>query len=590
MSETMAPEFDRPLAKPVKTLGRLRLWPLGVLLLILIAAKLPEQFVEMGMAMFFVGALAPLVIALAMVIWWCFASRSPRAERWLGLLALLAIVGISYAILHPSMRGFGFVMGAFPIGVGATAAAFLIFARLGTRIRLPATLLVAAIAFGSGALIRSEGIAGDFRADLRWRWEPTAEDQFLASLEKPSPGSRGQPETEQTTESIGDVLWGEFRGPHRDGVVPDAVLKSDWKQEPPKELWRRKIGPGWSSFTLAGNRLFTQEQRGESECVVCYSADTGEERWINSWPARFWEAIAGAGPRGTPTISDGKVFALGATGRLQCLDPLTGTVIWTRELKTEAKREPPTWGFASSPLVLGDVVIVHAGGQGNKGMLAFDRATGEPRWSVPSGDHSYSSPQLAAVNGQNVVLMLTNTGLEATDADQGKQLWNYEWGAGGYRVVQPLVLDGSDVVLGTGMGTGTRRVGIGVHDNVVQFVERWTSLDMKPDYNDYVVHKGYLYGFDHNIFGCVDLETGKRKWKKGRYGNGQVLLLPKEDQLLVLSEMGELVLLRANPEKLEELTRWKALEGKTWNHPILVGNRLFARNGEEAACFELPLK
>ena len=247
------------------------------------------------------------------------------------------------------------------------------------------------------------------------------------------------------------------------------------------------------------------------------------------------------------------------------------------------------WGFSSSPLVAHGRVIVHAGGSGDKGILAYDLATGEPAWGAPSGDHSYSSPQLATVAGRPCVLMLTNTGLTAHDPKTGQTQWEHEWKYEGYRVVQPLVVGEASVLLGTGAGSGTRRLDVKPDGAAPNVAERWTSSAMKPAFNDFVAHKGHLFGFDNNIFACIDLETGKKQWKEGRYGNGQVLLLPEADQLLVTSEKGELVLLRANPTRHEELARFPALKGKTWNHPILVGNRLYVRNGEEAAAFDLTL-
>jgi outer membrane protein assembly factor BamB len=244
------------------------------------------------------------------------------------------------------------------------------------------------------------------------------------------------------------------------------------------------------------------------------------------------------------------------------------------------------WGFSSSPLVANGCVIVHAGGTDDKGTLAYDAQTGDLRWGAPAGDHSYSSPQLATVAGRESVLMLTNTGLHAYDPLTGQVQWDHEWKFNLYRVVQPLVVDDSSVLLGTMVGAGTRRIDLAPNGKPTA---RWTSLALKPGFNDYVAHHGHLFGFDNNIFACLDLETGAKKWKDGRYGNGQVLLLPDGDQLLVISEKGELVLLRANPEKHEELARFSALQGKTWNHPVLVRNRLYVRNGEEAACFELNL-
>ena len=347
---------------------------------------------------------------------------------------------------------------------------------------------------------------------------------------------------------------------------------------------------GLVEFSVAGHSIFTQEQRGDAEAIVCYDADTGNERWSHTSPARFWESVAGAGPRATPTLKDGKLFAVGATGLVHCLNPANGTPIWERDLTKDAARAPLTWGFSSSPLVLGDVVIVYAGGADEKGVFAYDINSGEPRWSVPAGDHSYSSPQLANVAGRDVVLMLTNTGLTAIDPLDGKEAWNYEWKYEGYRTLQPLVVDGSGILLGTGMGTGTRRVDVTLASSgSPEINDRWTSLEMKPDFNDYVAHNGFLYGFDHNFFTCVDLETGKRTWKKRGYGNGQVLLLPDADQLLVLTENGDVVVLRTDSKNSEELARTKVLDNKTWNHPVLVGDRLYVRNGEEAVCLQLPL-
>jgi len=579
-SESVTVDSPRPL----------RVWPGLVLLALLAVAKAPAYLTEeFSYGMFMFSVFAPLLVGLGILLWWSLASRATGRERWLGPLGVILVGVASYLLLDPSIKGMGFLFFVMPTGVAAVGLALVCLGRALPAMRMSAAILAAALGFMSWDLTRNDGIWGDFRTSLHWRWEPTAEERLLASLQRDGAQASGAATESLSGETIESAEWPEFRGPRRDGTIPAVVLDTDWEAHPPKEIWRRKVGPGWSSFAVAGHSIFTQEQRGDIEVVACYDADTGAQKWIHESPARFWESVAGAGPRATPTLKDGRLFAVGATGLVHCLNPKTGAVIWQRDLERDAERKPLTWGFSSSPLVVGETVIVYAGGADDKGVFAYDIQSGEPRWKVPAGDHSYSSPQLATVAGHDWVLMLTNTGLSAIDPANGTNAWMYEWKYNGYRTLQPLVVEESGILLGTGMGTGTRRVDVTLDNAVPQIKDRWTSLDMKPDFNDYVAHKGCLYGFDHNIFACVDLETGKRLWKKGRYGNGQVLLLPEADQLLVLTEMGDIVVLRANPKDLEELARKKVLADKTWNHPVLVGNRLYVRNGEEAVCLEVPL-
>ncbi len=583
---TQSIDAVEPAARPYA----LRVWPAILLLVLLVVARLsPHLAQEMSFGLFMFAVNAPLVAGLGILVWWMFGSRAAGRERWLGPLAVVAIGLVCYLLLDPSLKGMGFFFYVVPTGMAALSLMLICLSRARADVRLGGALAAALVGFMGWDMARSEGIWGDFKTSLVWRWKPTAEQLFLASLDQRSASESQTAEGASLADETTDPAWPEFRGPHRNGVVPGLVIDTDWQKHPPQELWRRKVGPGWSSFAVAGHSIFTQEQRGDAEAVVCYDADTGHERWNHTSPARFWESVAGAGPRATPTLKDGKLFAVGATGLVHCLNPANGALVWERDLTKDAAREPLTWGFSSSPLVLGDVVIVYAGGADDKGVFAYDINTGEPRWSVPAGDHSYSSPHSAKIAGRDVVLMLTNTGLTAIDPVDGKTAWAYDWKYEGYRTLQPLVVDGSAILIGTGMGTGTRRVDVSLAAGEPAISDRWTSLEMKPDFNDYLAHKGFLYGFDHNIFACIDLETGKRAWKKGRYGNGQALLLPDADQLLVLTENGEVVVLRTDSKNLEELARTKVLNNKTWNHPVLVGDRLYVRNGEEAVCLQLPL-
>jgi outer membrane protein assembly factor BamB len=353
-------------------------------------------------------------------------------------------------------------------------------------------------------------------------------------------------------------------------------------------MWRRPIGPGWSSFAVRGDLLYTQEQRGEEEIVACYKVSTGEPVWRHSDPARFWESNAGAGPRATPTLSNGRVYAFGATGILNALDAGNGNVIWTRNVASDTGRTVPEWGFSSSPLVGDDVVIIAASGT----LAAYDLTSGNPRWVGQREPGSYSSPHRATIDGVAQVLLLSGSGAAGFAPATGALLWEHRWQAGGFTIVQPATLAGGDILINgitMGGGAGIRRISVTHTPGGWSVEERWTSNGLKPYFNDFVVHEGHAFGFDGSILACIDLADGKRKWKGGRYGNGQLVLLSDQDLLLVLSEEGDLALVGATTDGFKEIARITALHGKTWNHPVVVGDVLLVRNGEEMAAFRLSL-
>jgi outer membrane protein assembly factor BamB len=577
---------------PTPRTVRLRIWPALPPLLYMLGATLAKPFVqEITFRTIVLLMFGPMVCAALLIVWWLFASRARWLDRLLGLAGMAVLVVAAMLLGDQTIRSIP-VPAVSPLMIGAIAAfaaGAVVLSFWGSRPATVAGLLAFALTLGYWDSVQFDGVSGDFKSATHWRWEKSAEEEFLATLPAKAPAA-----APGKSEPLGRVEWPQFRGPNRDGSVSGVALSADWKSHPPKQIWEHKVGPGWSSFCVAGDRLFTQEQRGEKEVVVCYDANNGEERWAHESQARFYEAMGGVGPRATPTLSGGMLYAQGATGLLQCLDPLTGSAKWERDIAKDAARpKPPIWGYAASPLVVGGMVITYGAGDGDFGLLAYDAKTGDPKWHAPAGKETYSSPELAKLAGREVVLLLDDVGLTAVDAHTGTPAWNYEWNNKHYRVVQPLLVGGSSVLLGTGLGgeqLGTRRIDVAADKgDTVKFSDRWTTTDMKPAFNDYVAFNGYLYGLDHNILCCVDLESGAKKWKNGRYGNGQILLLSDAGQLLVLSESGELALVRANPSKFEELARHKVLEGKTWNHPVLVKNRLYVRNAEKAACFEVPL-
>ena len=229
-----------------------------------------------------------------------------------------------------------------------------------------------------------------------------------------------------------------------------------------------------------------------------------------------------------------------------------------------------------------------AGGDDGKGLLAYRADTGGPAWSAPTGHGSYSSPHLAWLGGQPQILSLNDDGLIAVEPTTGNVMWKHPSPMPGAPLsLQPHPLRDREVLVTSVAEFGLAMLDL-VHEGDAWKVEkRWASGSIHPSFNDFVVHKGAAFGFDEAIFACIDVETGKRLWKKGRYGHGQVLLLADQELLLILAESGEAVLLAANPEKHDELCRFQVIEGKTWNHPALAHGRLYVRNAEEIACYEL---
>jgi outer membrane protein assembly factor BamB len=560
-----------------------RLWPGVVIVVLQLLSLFVVPAVVPGALIF--GMLGGAVCALLVLVWWAFFSRVPRVERW-GAIALMVVAILATRfVLHQSIAGAGMGM-LFPLyGVISVGIALVVAAAVGRglsararRAVLAASILLACAAW---ALVRTGGITGDADSDLAWRWSQTPEERLLAQT---GDERAALPRALVASETGAD--WPGFRGAGRDGVARGARIATDWKASPPVELWRRPIGPGWSSFAVRGGRLYTQEQRGEHEVVTCYSASTGEPVWMHRDAARFYESNGGAGPRATPTLGDdGHVYTLGATGILNALKADDGSVVWSRNAASDTKTKLPGWGYSGSPLVLDDAVVIAAGGT----LAAYDRASGEPRWIGPQVNCCYSSPQRVTLGGVTQVVLMNGPGAIGVAPADGRVLWQHPLPTGG-RIVQPALTADGDLLLAQGEGGDLSRIAVTQGAGGWTAEERWSSYGLKPYFSDFVVHKGHAYGFDNGKIACIDLKDGGGKWDGGDYGSGQLVLLPEQDVLLLVSEQGELALVGATPDRFTELARFPAIKGKTWNHPVLAGDLLLVRNGEEMAAFRLSLQ
>jgi outer membrane protein assembly factor BamB len=545
MMMAMDADSTAPTAKTSKQ--SIRWWPaifalgLGIALQSAAAIGFSENLTYLIFGSLFI--IWPLTVFL-LLLWWTFASRLSWSTRRLGLAAVLA--------------------------------SYLSFV----------------------AVFRFDEFDGAMIPQFSFRWRPTARDrsqEFFKTRgtanESPAVAIEVPEESDAPIVAVaGD--WPEFRGPNRDDVVIGETLRSDWATRPPRQLWKQPIGLGWGSFAVVGRRAWTIEQRGPEELVVCYEVETGREFWSHSDQTRFESVQGGIGPRSTPTVHEGKVFTQGATGILNCLDAATGTRLWSRNTLEDAGSPNLDWGQSGSPLIVDDLVIVTPGNNNtasrtNKSsVIAYRRDTGDKVWAAEGRHGSYSSPQLATLHGKQQVLIFDGQGVIALLPTTGQRLWSFDWiNTPEINAAQPLLVDDQSVLIGSGYGLGSALLNVTVRESEWTSNLQWSSKQFKLKFNGAVRRGDNVYGLDEGLLTCLDLKSGQRRWKQGRYGYGQIQLV--DDKLLILSEEGDVVLVPATPELPPELARLRAINGKTWNHPVLSRGRLLVRNSEEAACLDL---
>jgi outer membrane protein assembly factor BamB len=330
---------------------------------------------------------------------------------------------------------------------------------------------------------------------------------------------------------------------------------------------------------IVGDRTVTQEQRGEEELVTAYEVQTGRRLWEHSDAARYFTTIAGEGPRATPTIVSNRVYALGATGILNCLELESGKKLWTRNIALDAGSSMPGWGFSGSPLAYDGKVVVSAGGSDSKSLIAY----------AGTRSANYSSPVRVLLSGRSQLLMFNSRFITGHAADTGAVLWEYPWGIGQPHVALPVVVSSNQVVFSSGYGVGSEKLAIeAAADGSLAARQEWKSLRLKAKFANFVEREGNLYGLDDGILTCVDVRDGTQHWKEGRYGHGQLLQL--KDLMVVMAENGGVVLLAPTPEAPNELGRFAVFGGKTWNPPAMSGEFLLLRNDLEAACLRLSVR
>jgi len=457
-----------------------------------------------------------------------------------------------------------------------------------TKLAVLGVVLLAGGVFAG--LVRSVELSGGWEPMLRWRWQadPAARfDEYL--VQKATTASL--PPLDLT---IGPLDFPRYRGAQGDGVVRGVRLATDWST-PPRLLWRHPCGGGYAGFAVAGNVAVTIEQRRDQEAIVCYDRDSGSERWVYAYPALFHrsEPMGGDGPRATPTIFDGAVYSLGATGVLVCLDGASGRERWKINILEDNGAANTAWAMSGSPLVVDDRVIVNPGidpsQNAGKSLAAYDRKDGRKLWAANNRAAAYGSPEVVTLAGRRQILLFDGVGLAGFDLADGRELWSHPWETMmGMNIIQPLVVGADRVLISSELSNGAALLQIARDSEQFTVQEVWHNRYLASKFSSPVLHEGQIYGLNYGILSCLDAATGARRWKDQRYGHGQILLAG--DVILVLGEKGEVALVAADPNGGRELARLAALDGKTWNTPALAGKQLFVRNHTEMACYELPLQ
>ena len=471
---------------------------------------------------------------------------------------------------------------------------FAFFGAFDKKLRLGVPLALVGVVVVFFTLFRIDSVGGEMAPHFVWRFAD-ASDHALAVSAVDSMGG-----IDLTTTNPWD--FPQFLGPSRDLSVDSVVLSRDWESEPPEMMWRQPIGAGWSSFAVVNGYAVTQEQRGNIEMITCYEIETGALVWSFTIENRFESIVAGTGPRATPTVHEGIVYALTTNGVFLALNGTNGRLLWQHNLPAEYGMSPKqelatvSYGRANSPLIAGPLVIVPAGGLPHGRLVtlvAFDKKNGKKIWEGGNQQISYSSPAIATLAGVEQVLIVSEAAASGHYLESGEVLWQVPRPGrtnADPNVSQAVAVPPNRVFVSKGYGLGGALFELTAQPGGNMSVQEvWAnSRVLRTKFTNVTIYDGYIYGLSDGILECVDLETGKRVWKHGRYHHGQILR--SHDLLIVLSEDGEVFLVEATPERRDNvLGSFEALLGKTWNSFALYGPYLVVRNAEEAAVYRLPL-
>jgi outer membrane protein assembly factor BamB len=378
-----------------------------------------------------------------------------------------------------------------------------------------------------------------------------------------------------------DTDWPQFRGPNRDGVSKETGLLTDWPEAGPRRIWQVELGKGYSGIAVASGRVYTMFAEGRDELAVALDAATGAEIWRVRVGDKFKEMF-GDGPRSTPTVDGERVYVLGARGMLYALATSDGKQIWKHDLGEEFGASTPKWGFATSPLVDQQRLLVNVGGSGGSSIVAFDKGNGKELWRSQEDKAGYSTPIVITIGERRQVVFFTGNNLVAVAPEDGRLLWKQPWKTSyDVNAATPVFVPPDRIFVSSGydVGGAVYRVAAG------EVVEVWRNREMKNKFSSSVLHDGHLYGFDEKTFKCVDAANGETRWESRGLGHGS--LLYADGHLIVLGDKGALSLVEATPEGYRETARYAIFKGKTWTMPTLSGGTLYVRDEKQMVALDV---
>ncbi len=377
--------------------------------------------------------------------------------------------------------------------------------------------------------------------------------------------------------------WPCWRGPRRDGISSETGLVAPWPKDGPPELWRIKLGAGFSSVVVVDGRAYTMYADEKDEYVVSIGVADGSVLWKTRSGVLF-ENEYGNGPRATPTVYEGCVYAHGPTGELLCLDAESGKKIWGYNLLAKLPAENLEFGLAVSPVILEEMLLV-GGGKNGKALAALNRKTGEILWTSLKDKAGYSTPIAVDVDGMRQILVLTGQAIVGVAPEDGRPLWRHPWKTTLDANVATPIYHAGRLFVSTGYGTGCGMFALKAADGKPSAQLLWANKNMKNYFSTSVLIDGHLYGFNNTMLTCMSFQTGEVLWRQRGFNKGS--LIAADGKLIVYGERGTLALAEVSPQEYREISRTEVLPGRTWTVPTLAEGKLFLRNEEELVCLKL---